>query len=119
MWKKHPLFGRNERTRWKMIGESTFQLGLEVGSGGILGAITGFTVKKVMKIVAFFVGLFAALLYALELEGVLSVKWGVVRRMLETTEFGMQIPEILLNVLGGLPVGGGFAAGAFFGYKKG
>lgn len=102
------------------MGDAEFlQLGLEVGGGGVLGLLTGFAAKKLLKLAAALVGAVLALLAVLEVEGLITVRWGALRRMVETTDVGAQLPETVLGMVGMLPVGGGFAVGSLVGFKKG
>jgi uncharacterized membrane protein (Fun14 family) len=45
------------------------------GGGFLFGAVVGFAIKKVMKIAAVVVGLFAAALAYLSYKGLIDVKW--------------------------------------------
>ncbi len=100
------------------------RMGLEAGGGAVLGFITGYAAKKVVKVVAVLVGLQLALFAFLETRGVLTVHW---ERMYDTTgnvtsagadhatEAGGSLFESFIAML---PVGGGFAAGAALGFQR-
>jgi uncharacterized membrane protein (Fun14 family) len=45
------------------------------GEGFLLGAVTGYALKKVMKIAAVVIGLFVAVLAYLSYRGWVDVKW--------------------------------------------
>ena len=51
------------------------QLGIEAGSGAIIGGIIGFAAKKIAKVLAVIVGLELALFKFLESRGILTVDW--------------------------------------------
>ncbi len=101
------------------------QLGLEVGGGAVLGFITGYAAKKVVKVVAVIIGLQLALFKFLETRGVMEVHWTrLYNSTANVTSAGAeQATEegggLLNSFLAMLPVGGGFAAGAAVGFKKG
>jgi uncharacterized membrane protein (Fun14 family) len=129
-----------------MVELDPLSLGLEVGGGGILGFLTGYAAKKVVKIVAILIGAQLALFKFLETRGVLEVNWDALytgaanttraaanatmgggnasgnatnatgNATAETAGAGGGLFESLLSVL---PVGGGFTAGALIGFKKG
>jgi uncharacterized membrane protein (Fun14 family) len=52
-----------------------------VGGGFFIGFITGYAIKKVMKLAAIIVGLFIAALAYLEYQRILSVDWGNLQRV--------------------------------------
>lgn len=99
-------------------------LGLEIGGGGVLGAVTGWAAKKVAKIIAFIIGLEVALFKFLETKGVLTVDWDALRGAAgNATSSGAEqagaASGYLHSILSVLPVGAGFTAGAYLGWKKG
>ena len=49
------------------------QVGLELGTGAVIGGLIGFTAKKVAKIIAIIIGLELALFKFLETKGILTV----------------------------------------------
>lgn len=99
-------------------------MGLEFGGGGILGFLIGFATKKVAKVIAVIIGLELALFKFLETKGVLSVNWDALAGAAGNVsaagvETGGDAAGYLASLLSALPVGGGFALGAFLGFKKG
>jgi uncharacterized membrane protein (Fun14 family) len=119
-----------------MVEIDPFSIGLEVGGGGILGFLTGYAAKKVVKIVAILIGAQLALFKFLETRGVLEVNWealytgaaNTTTAAANATVGGNASGNATANGTGGglfqsllsaLPVGGGFAAGALVGFKKG
>jgi uncharacterized membrane protein (Fun14 family) len=98
------------------------QLGIEAGSGAIIGGIIGFAAKKVAKIVAIIVGLELALFKFLESRGILTVDWEkLTAGLVETTQDAASgtPPGWVQTILSTLSISGGFAAGFFVGFKKG
>jgi uncharacterized membrane protein (Fun14 family) len=57
------------------LGIDFGQLGLEFGSGAVIGGIIGFAAKKLAKVIAIIVGLELALFKFLESRGILVVDW--------------------------------------------
>lgn len=96
-----------------------FQLGLEFGGGGVLGVLVGLAMKKLLKLAAVLAGTVLLLLAVLEREGLIIVRWGALREYIETTAIGAEMSEAMLDMVGTLPVGSGFALGAVLGFKKG
>jgi len=98
------------------------QLGLEFGSGAVIGAIIGFAFKKIAKVIAVLVGLELALFKFLESRGILTVDWerlsGGILKATETAS--AQTPPSWVNtILSTLSVGVGFTGGFLVGFKKG
>jgi uncharacterized membrane protein (Fun14 family) len=98
------------------------QLGIEAGSGGIIGGIIGFAAKKIAKVLAVIVGLELALFKFLESRGILTVDWEkLTAGFVESTQEAAAgtPPSWVQTVLSTLSISGGFAAGFFLGFKKG
>jgi len=98
------------------------QLGLEFGSGAVIGGIIGFAAKKVAKIIAVIVGLELALFKFLESRGILSVDWErLTAGFVETTQQAANgtPPNWISTILSTLSVSAGFTGGFLAGFKKG
>ena len=95
------------------------QLGIEIGSGAVLGYLTGFASKKLTKLVAIIVGAQLAVLTALEAEGIINARWNVLSELVAKPNIGQQLSEQALLLAGVLPVGGGFVAGFYAGFRRG
>ena len=98
------------------------QLGLELGTGAVIGGIIGFAAKKIAKLIAVIVGLELALFKFLESRGILSVDWSRMSAgMLDASEAAQSStpPTWLASILSTLSVSAGFAGGFFLGFKKG
>ncbi|WP_435184311.1 FUN14 domain-containing protein [Halobellus sp. EA9] len=98
------------------------QLGLEFGSGAVIGGIIGFAAKKVAKIIAVIVGLELALFKFLESRGILSVDWerltaGIIEPA-QNVATGAP-PDWLSTILSTLSISAGFTGGFLVGFKKG
>lgn len=97
------------------------QFGLEVGSSAVVGAVVGFAMKKVAKIMLVVTGIVLALLIALEAHDVIKVYWDTIDDLVvsleELVHNGNPSPEIM-NVVTSLAIGGGFAGGFLIGFKR-
>lgn len=98
------------------------QLGIEFGSGAVIGGIIGFAAKKVAKVIAVLVGLELALFKFLESRGILTVDWerlsGGFLRNAQAAADGTP-PEWVSTILSTLSVSAGFTGGFLAGFKKG
>lgn len=96
-------------------------LGLEIGSGAVLGYISGLLAKKFTKLVAILVG--GLLLFAkwLEGQGVISVDWSAVTGGLVSisTKAAATAPTLFERVVTTLGLGAAFTGGFFLGFKRG
>ena len=98
------------------------QLGLEFGSGAVVGGIIGFAAKKVAKLIAILVGLELALFKFLESRGILTVDWDRLSAgVLKTGEVAQNgaPPSWVTTILSTLSVGAGFTGGFMVGFRKG
>jgi uncharacterized membrane protein (Fun14 family) len=107
-----------------------------VGFGGIVGFLIGFTLKKMMKILAVVAGIFLAVLIYLESQGIMTVNWEKLQSMSQgvlsaianivstgqissSTSYSAPIilPTTMTNV--GIPLTGSAAMGFTIGFMKG
>jgi uncharacterized membrane protein (Fun14 family) len=105
-----------------MVAIDLQQLGLEFGSGALIGGIVGFAAKKVAKIVAILVGLELALFKFLESRGILIVDWErLTAGMVGTADAAASgtPPSWMMTVLSTLSISAGFTGGFLLGFKKG
>ena len=105
-----------------MVDINLQQLGLELGSGAVVGGIIGFAAKKVAKIVAIIVGLELALFKFLESRQIITVDWGALTGGMigagEAAASGAP-PDWIMTILSTLSVSAGFTGGFLLGFKKG
>lgn len=107
-----------------MVEFNSLALGLEVGSGGILGAIAGYAAKKIIKLAMVIVGLIVLGLKYLETRGIITVNWSKVGGLFpdvssasgEAAAAGTDLAGTFASML---PFGGSFAVGFMLGMKKG
>ncbi|MFC6953671.1 FUN14 domain-containing protein [Halorubellus litoreus] len=104
------------------LGVDPQQLGIEFGTGGVIGGIIGFAAKKIAKIIAVIIGLELALFKFLESRGILTVDWdkltsGFVKAGQDAASGAP--PSWIQTILSTLSVGAGFTGGFLIGFKKG
>lgn len=97
------------------------QLGVQAGSGAVVGGVIGFAAKKIVKLVAVLVGVQLGFLAYLENQGIVSVNWGQLENAaaFSATAGESGMPPFVADILSAAPLSGGFAAGALVGFKKG
>jgi uncharacterized membrane protein (Fun14 family) len=98
------------------------ELGLQFGSGAVIGGLIGFAAKKVAKIIAILVGLELALFTFLESKGLISVKWDQLTAGLVgagSGAAGAAPTSTLTAFLSTLSVSAGFTGGFYLGFRKG
>jgi uncharacterized membrane protein (Fun14 family) len=98
------------------------QLGLEFGTGAVIGATIGFTAKKVAKLIAVIVGLELVLFKLLESRGILVVNWdrlGAAFLGAGEAATSQTPPSWLASILSTLSIGAGFTGGFLLGFRRG
>lgn len=103
-----------------MVDIDLAQLGLEFGSGALIGALIGFTAKKVAKLIAVIIGAQLALFKFLEAKGILVVRWDKLTGGL--LEAPSQLPNTdrwIEPIVSTLSVGAGFTGGFYLGFRRG
>ncbi len=98
------------------------ELGLEFGSGAVIGGIIGFAAKKVAKVIAILVGIELAVFKFLESRGIITVDWealsaGIVGASQDAATGAP--PSWLQTILSTLSVSAGFTGGFLLGFKRG
>ena len=96
-------------------------IGLEMGTGAVIGGLIGFAAKKIAKIIAIIVGLELALFRFLETKGYLVVNWdklsgGVLSGGQQAADASGEWASAIISTLS---IGGGFAAGFALGFRRG
>ena len=97
------------------------QLGVEAGSGALVGALIGFAAKKVAKIIAVLVGIEMALFKFLESRGIITVDWD--RLTAGILSAGQDAaagtpPSWLQTILSTISVSAGFTGGFYVGWRR-
>jgi len=92
----------------------------QLGAGGIIGLCIGYALKKVAKIVAAIIGLFALGLIYLQSQGLISVDWLGVEAWANTALSSLgQFEGALGVILSNLPFAGGALIGFGIGVRMG
>lgn len=95
-------------------------LGLGFGSGGLIGAVVGFAVKKIASVLAIVLGVQLAALKFLETRGILHVDREALSAQLAAIGANAgEAPSWLLTALSTLSLGTGFVAGFLLGFRRG
>lgn len=105
-----------------MVDVNFTSLGLEFGTGAVIGGIIGFAAKKVAKLIAVIIGIELALFKFLESRGILTVDWEALSAgFLGVAEAGSSAtpPSWINTILSTLSVSAGFTGGFLLGFKKG
>ena len=98
------------------------QLGLEFGTGAVIGGIIGFAAKKIAKLIAVIIGLELVLFKFLESRGILNVNWDRLgAAFLDAGQVASDgtPPSWAMSLLSTLSIGAGFTGGFLLGFKKG
>jgi len=97
-------------------------LGMEFGTGAVIGGIIGFAAKKVAKLVAVIIGLELALFKFLESRGILQVEWsklGATFLDAGQTATSETPPSWIATLLSTLSISAGFTGGFMLGFRRG
>ncbi|NJE09688.1 FUN14 domain-containing protein [Thermococcus sp. MAR1] len=89
----------------------------DVGVGGIAGFLTGFALKKVMKLAMALIGAYLLSLFWLQQKGVITINTDKLFNL--AGDLTTQIATLGQKVLGILPGTGAFIAGFYIGFQKG
>ncbi|RDI70610.1 FUN14 domain-containing protein [Halopelagius longus] len=97
-------------------------LGIDFGSGAVIGGVIGFAAKKIAKLVAVIVGVELAVFKFLESRGILTVDWerlsaGLVSKTQDAA--AGTPPDWISSILSTLSISAGFTGGFLVGFKKG
>ena len=97
------------------------QLGVEAGSGALIGALIGFAAKKVAKIIAVLVGIELALFKFLESREIITVDWDKLTSGLmgagQDAATGTP-PSWVETILSTVSVSAGFTGGFYVGWRR-
>ena len=96
------------------------QVVYQLGAGGALGFIVGYSIKKAAKILAAIAGLFTLALLFLEYEGIINVNYDNLLQLVESfTGVVGQSSSWINPILVYLPFAGSFAVAAAIGLRVG
>jgi uncharacterized membrane protein (Fun14 family) len=106
--------------RGKLLSEVLTPIVYQLGIGGILGFFVGYAVKKLTKLIAVLIGLFALLLIYFGYQGVISINYNRLAEMLQGLMGAAgQASDLLTPIVANLPFAGSFVAGTAVGLKTG
>jgi len=92
----------------------------QLGTGGVLGFVVGYAIKKMIKIAIVVMGIFAALLIYLEYEGIINVNYDKFAGLIERASgLSGEASQWILPIIAHLPFAGSFIVGAALGFKMG
>ncbi len=92
----------------------------QLGSGGALGFIVGYSVKKVAKILAVIAGLFTLALILLQYIGFINIHYDKLLKIVNDFMKNLgQSSDWITPIIANLPFGGSFIVGAALGFKMG
>lgn len=90
-----------------------------LGGGGIAGWCVGYTLKKVAKVVAIFLGITFITLQYLAYKHVITVDWNKVQNAVDKQHLEQSAEGFMSVLTYNLPFAGSFVVGFFLGFKKG
>ncbi|ASI98181.1 FUN14 domain-containing protein [Thermococcus celer] len=89
----------------------------DVGVGAVAGFLTGFALKKVMKIAMALIGAYLLSLFWLQQKGVITINTDKLFNL--TGNLTSQVVSLSQKAIGILPGTGAFIAGFYLGFQKG
>ncbi|WP_456422209.1 FUN14 domain-containing protein [Thermococcus sp.] len=89
----------------------------DVGVGGIVGFVTGYALKKLMKLAMAIIGAYVLSLFYLQQKGVITINTDKLFNL--TGNLTQQVISLGQKVMGILPGTSAFVAGFYIGFKKG
>ncbi|HII61844.1 FUN14 domain-containing protein [Pyrococcus horikoshii] len=89
----------------------------DVGIGAVIGFITGYALKKFLKIVAALIGVYILSLFWLQQKGVIKINTEALFNLAKSAT--QQTIGLADKVIGILPGSAAFIAGFYLGFRKG
>jgi len=89
----------------------------DMGVGGVVGFITGYALKKFIKLVLALIGAYVLSLFWLQQKGVITINTDALFNLTESA--ATQTLSLADKVVGILPGGGAFVIGFYLGFHKG
>lgn len=92
----------------------------QLGTGGILGFIVGYSLKKMMKVLAVIIGFFALILIYLGHTGIINVNYDKLAEAVKGIYGNTgKVSALITPILASLPFAGTFLLGMIIGFKVG
>ena len=89
----------------------------DMGVGGVVGFITGYALKKFIKLLLALIGVYVLSLFWLQQKGVVTINTNALFNLTEST--ANQTLSLADKVMSILPGGGAFVVGFYLGFHKG
>jgi uncharacterized membrane protein (Fun14 family) len=89
----------------------------DIGVGALVGFVTGYALKKLMKLAMAIVGAYILSLFYLQQKGVITINTDKLFNL--TGSLTQQVVSLSQKVVGILPGTSAFVAGFYIGFKKG
>lgn len=89
----------------------------DVGVWGVVGFVTGYALKKLLKLAMALIGAYLLSLFYLQQKGVITINTDKLFNL--TGSLTQQVMGLGQKIVGILPGTGAFAAGFYIGFKKG
>lgn len=86
----------------------------DMGIGAFLGFVSGYAAKIVLKIFLILAGVYVASLLYLQQRDIISINQENLGKAIPSLQLG----GILQSLAGALPMGGGFLAGFYLGFRR-
>lgn len=108
-----------------MNADNVVSMTSTIGGGFFAGLVTGWALKKAIKLAAVVVGLFLGALIYLQSQTILNINWNnlqsVSKTVLSTIDNPITNTEENSNIVGnvGIPLTGSLSAGFVIGFMKG
>jgi uncharacterized membrane protein (Fun14 family) len=108
-----------------MNAENLIPITTSIGDGFFAGLVTGWALKKIIKLVAVVFGLFLGALIYLQSQNILNINWNNLQSISEATlsTIGNSVTNTgeISNIMGnlGIPLTGSLSAGFVIGFMKG
>lgn len=90
-----------------------------MGGMGVMGAISGYAVKKMVKIGVMIAGFCVLVAAYLDAKTAFDIKWEQSAELVEGIDIGSMSSMVVDFVLGFAPAVGGFSAGFMIGFYRG
>lgn len=103
----------------QLLGDQATYWLATLGGGGIAGWCVGYTLKKVAKVVAIFLGITFITLQYLAYKHVITVDWSKVQSAVDKKHLEQSAEGVMSILTYNLPFAGSFIVGFFLGFKKG
>ncbi len=89
----------------------------DMGVGGVVGFITGYALKKFIKLLLALIGAYVLSLFWLQQKGILTINTNALFNLTEST--ATKTLSMADKVMSVLPGGGAFVVGFYLGFHKG